>query len=186
MTMRTPTPEEMETRIARFYRLVPLDVQRQTDVPQDVMDIIYSRKLLPVITRNDPGSPFGKKAPIVDAAGITVTYAVCPPGTGPSLHSHKRTFETFTVMQGRFEFSWGEAGEHSVVLERFDALSMPPNVHRAFKNVSAEEGILQVLISGGVHDSRDIEYPRKTAEEIRARDPKYLDFFREKAGLDFE
>ncbi len=185
MSLKTPSPTEMESRIARFDQLSELAVQKQTEVPQEVMDIIYSRKLMPVVTRADPNSPFGSIAPIVDAAGITITLAICPPNTGPSLHSHKKTFETFTVMQGRFEFTWGEQGEHATILSRFDTFSVPPDVYRAFRNVSNEEGILQVIITGGVHDSKDIVFPRKTAEQIRAHDPRYLDYFRRTAKLEF-
>ena len=102
----TPTPKEMENRIARFGKLEVLESQKQSDLPQEVMDLIYSRELMPVITLgDDPDSPFGNLAPITDAAGITITYAICPSGTCPSLHSHHKTYETFTVMQGNFEFS---------------------------------------------------------------------------------
>lgn len=108
MSTFTPTPEEMNGRIARFDELEVLETQRQADIPQDVMDLIYSRKLMPVITLgDDPNSPFENLAPITGAAGITITYAVCPPSTGPSLHSHHRTYETFTIVKDRFEFLWG-------------------------------------------------------------------------------
>jgi quercetin dioxygenase-like cupin family protein len=38
---------------------------------------------------------------------MTVTLAVCPPGTGPGLHTHHQTCETFTVLPGSFCFTWG-------------------------------------------------------------------------------
>lgn len=187
MSTVTPTPEEMEHRIARFDKLRIIKAQAKADVPQDVMDLIYSRELKPVVTLGqDPTAPFGSDAPIVGAAGISITYALCPNGTGPSLHSHKETFETFTVMEGKFQFFWGDEGEHSVILERFDALSVPPSVNRAFKCLSEGTGILQVVISGGVHDARDIAFPKKTASLIRKHGEEYLDFFKEEAGLTFE
>jgi len=187
MTTVTPTPEEMNERVARFTDLSVISSQKDSEIPLEVRDLIFSRELKPVITLGgDTNSPFGASAPIEGAAGITITYAICPSGTGPSLHSHKRTYETFTVMQGQFEFFWGDEGEHSVVLNRFDTLSVPPAVNRAFKNVSDEEGVLQVVISGGVHDSRDIAFPRKTAEQIKAHGQNYLEFFQNEAGLHFE
>ena len=183
----TPTPEEMAKRIAIFDELNELDSQQQDDVPQDVMDLIYSRKLKPVITLgDDPNSPFGSVAPIVGAAGISITYAICPEGTGPTLHSHKRTFETFTVMSGRFKFSWGDEGEHSVVLNQFDCLSVPPSINREFCNVGEGDAVLQVIISGGVHDSKDIAFPKKTTDLIRSKDEKYLEYFKQKSGLEFD
>ena len=115
-----------------------------------------------------------------------MAIGVCPPGTGPSLHAHQQTYETFTVLKGRFEFTWGGSGEHSVVLEPFDTMSVPPCIHRAFKNVSDEEGALQVVITGGLHDRYDIQFARSTTEQLRAKGEQYLDYFKEKVGLQFE
>lgn len=179
--------QEIQNRIARFSKLQVLESQKNSTLPLEVMDIIYSRQLKPVITvGEDPNAPFGDAAPIQGAAGISITYAICPSGTGPASHSHVKTYETFTVMRGRFEFSCGRDGADKVVLEEFDTLSVPPGVFRAFKHIGEGEGVLQVLISGGVHDSRDIIFPKSTADEISAIDPSYLEFFRERAGLYFE
>lgn len=178
--------EEMERRAARFTELDVIEAQKG-DMPVEVRDIIYSRKLMPVVTlaESDEGrTPFGRSAPILGAGGMTMTYAVCPPGTGPSLHRHLQTFETFTVMQGRFEFSWGEDGATAMTLEAFDVISMPPGVSRAFRNVSDAEGILQVIITGGVHDMQDIEFPASTARQIEAHGRRYLKDF-EARGLRF-
>jgi len=182
----TPTPDDMTKRVARFDQLKVLKTQAETDVPTDVMDLIYSRELKPVITLgDDPNSPFGADAPITGAAGMTMTHAICPSGTGPTLHAHKKTFETFTVMRGEFEFFWGDEGEHSTVLKEFDTISIPPLVNRAFTNISDADGVLQVIITGGVHDRSDIMFPAKTAEQIRAHGEDYLTFFRETVGLEF-
>ncbi len=187
MNSITPTPEEMSERVAKYHDLSVISAQKNVEIPIDVMDMIYSRELKPVITLGaDPNAPFGSSAPIVGAAGITITYAICPSGTGPTLHAHRQTYETFTVMKGKFQFFWGDQGEHSVVLDQFDALSVPPAVNRAFKNISDEEGVLQVVISGGVHDSRDIYFPKKTADDIREKGEEYLTYFKEKSGLHFE
>ncbi len=160
-------PQEMESRIARFSALQSIALQQDETIPQAALDIIYARKLLPVIGRDD-GSPtaLASAAPIRGAGGITITLALCPPGQGPDLHLHKATFETFTVLQGAFEFRWGEAGENVAHLSQFDTLSVPPGFHRSFRNIAAEPGILQVLISGGVHDSHDVEIPKAVSEAI--------------------
>jgi uncharacterized RmlC-like cupin family protein len=158
----------MEARIARFSELRPIALQQDATIPQAALDIIYARQLLPVIGREDGvATALASAAPINGAGGITITLAVCPSGQGPDLHLHKATFETFTVLQGRFEFRWGEAGEDAVQLDRFDAISVPPGFHRRFRNISDETGILQVLISGGVHDSRDVEIPKAVSEAIQ-------------------
>lgn len=173
-------------RVARFDRLVEIEPQRGHDLPQPVADLIWSRRLLPVVTRDDDApSPFGNIAPIRGAGDMSITYAACPAGTGPSLHTHRRTFETFTVLRGRFEFILGDNGESAVTLDPFDVLSVPPGIARAFRNVGAEEGLLQVIITGGQHDVNDITFPARTAREIAGHGEKYLTYFQSK-GLFFD
>ena len=157
----------MKGRIARFKELEPLPIQ-QSAIPQAARDVIYSRKLLSVIGLEKEKTPINAGAPIRGAAGMTMTLAVCPPGQGPGLHNHVQTYETFTVLKGRFEVSWGERGEERVVLEAFDTISVPPGVCRAFRNVGEEEGILQVLITGGVHDMADIAFTEDARAKIEA------------------
>ena len=43
------------------------------------------------------------------------------------MHSHRQTYETFTVAQGRFEVSWNDDGSGSIILELFDTVSFPPS-----------------------------------------------------------
>ncbi len=186
MKERNVTPEQMEHRIGRFKNLDVLASQK-TRMPLEVQDIIYARKLMPVVTLDDTAgakTPFGNVAPIRGAGGMTMTYAVCPPNTGPSLHRHLQTYETFTVIRGRFEFSWGEDGANSVILEPMDVISVPPGVSRAFRNVADAEGVVQVIITGGVHDMNDAEFPAATAEKIKAHGEEYLEQFKN-AGLNF-
>ena len=156
----------MKERIARFKELKPLPIQ-QSDIPQAARDVIYSRKLLSVIGL-EKETPINADAPIRGAAGLTMTLAVCPPGQGPGLHNHVQTYETFTVLKSRFEVSWGPHGEESAVLGQFDTISLPPGVCRAFRNVGEEEGILQVLITGGVHDMKDIAFTEDARRKIEA------------------
>ncbi|MCZ6453181.1 MAG: hypothetical protein O6909_02965, partial [Alphaproteobacteria bacterium] len=47
-----------------------------------------------------------------------------------------------------------------------DTISVPPGVCRAFRNISDEEGVLQVLITGGVHDMGDIDFPAAIADRL--------------------
>jgi quercetin dioxygenase-like cupin family protein len=180
----------MARRIARYRELAPLPVQMDPRIPQVARDVVYARKLLSVVgldpATNGSGnsSPINANAPITGAGGITVTYAVCPPGQGPSLHSHLATYETFTVMQGRFEVTWNDNGENRIELEAFDAISVPPGVCRAFRNIGAGEGVLQVIISGGVHDRKDIDFADASARQIEAAGPGILDEFK-KVGFTF-
>lgn len=171
-----PEPAEIERRIARFQSLRPMKAQRDASVPLEAADIVWSRKLMPVIAlESKSATPINdESAPIIGAAGMTITLAVCPPGQGPTLHAHRNTFETFTVLQGAFEFALGDKGEHKVVLERFDTISVPPAICRAFRNVSEEEGILQVIITGGVHDMNDIDIVPEAAVRLSRIAPEFL------------
>jgi len=176
--------QEMERRLARFRALKPLPVQNES-IPEKARDVVYSRKLLSVIgLEEDAQTPISSGAPIRGAAGMTMTLAVCPPGQGPGLHSHRQTYETFTVLKGRFEVSWNDDGDERAVLEEFDTVSFPPGVCRAFRNVGEREGILQVIITGGVHDMNDIAFTEKAKREIDAVRPGLAAEF-EKAGFTF-
>ncbi len=185
MKTTTLSTADMEKRIARFRHLAPLPIQVDRAIPQAALDLVYSRKLLSVIGLEQPaGAPLGVGAPIRGAAGMTMTLALCPPGQGPSLHAHRKTFETFTVLRGRFEVSWNDDGSASTVLEELDTLSVPPGVCRAFRNVGDSEGILQVIITGGVHDMADIAMAERVGAEIEAMGPGLLAKF-QATGLTF-
>jgi hypothetical protein len=79
---------------------------------------------------------------------------------------------------------WNDDGGERLVLEEFDTISVPPGVCRAFRNVGDAEGILQVLITGGVHDMTDIDFARQIAAKLEAIDPAARAYF-EKAGFTF-
>ena len=176
--------EEMHKRISRYRRLKPLPIQNPS-IPEKARDVVYSRKLLSVIgLEAKADTPINVDAPIVGAAGMTMTLAVCPPGQGPGLHSHRNTYETFTVMKGRFEVRWNDDGSGSAVLELYDTISFPPGVCRSFRNIGDEEGILQVIITGGVHDMSDIDFAPDAKRQIEAVRPGLAAEF-EKVGFTF-
>jgi hypothetical protein len=58
-------------------------------------------------------------------------------------------------------------------------------VCRAFRNVGRSEGILQVIITGGVHDMSDIAFARNAKRRIEAVRPGLVSEF-EKAGFRFD
>ena len=174
---------QMQKRIARYAALQPLPIQNPS-IPEKARDVVYSRKLLSVIGLEDASTPINTGAPIIGAAGMTMTLAVCPPGPGPGLHSHRQTYETFTVLKGTFEVSWNDDGSERAVLGLFDTVSFPPGVCRAFRNVGDAEGILQVIITGGVHDMTDIDFTPGAKRDIEAVRPGLAAEF-EKAGFTF-
>ena len=186
MQTTTISQQQMEARVARYQALQPLAIQQDAAVPQGARDVVYARKLLSVIGLDGSAkTPINSAAPITSAGGMTMTLAVCPPGQGPGLHAHRETYETFTVLTGSFEIAWNDQGENRLVLEQFDTISIPPGVCRAFRNVGDIEGILQVIITGGVHDMNDIAFSAQAADEIAAASPAALARFKE-AGFRFD
>jgi quercetin dioxygenase-like cupin family protein len=180
-----PTRAEIEERVARFDRLQPMSTMKDNDrVPLSAKDIIFARTIMPVVLEKTD-SPFGNQAPVYGAAGMTMFISVCPPGQGPALHAHVKTFETFTVLEGRFEFYIGDRGEETVVLDKWDSFSCPPGWCRGFRNVDTKDSVLQTLITGGVHDRNDIGLPPIVAEQLEAIGPGVLDEFK-KIGLAFD
>ena len=177
--------EDMARRISRFSLLKPLPIQADDEVPQEARDIVYARKLLSVIGLEDAAeTPISANAPIIGAAGMTMTMAVCPPGQGPSLHAHLKTYETFTVLKGKFEIRWNDDGSESATLTEFDTVSVPPRVNREFRNIGDGEGILQVVITGGVHDMNDIDFSINVVDKLKQYGPAVRESFEEK-GLTF-
>ncbi|MFN0304258.1 MAG: cupin domain-containing protein [Burkholderiales bacterium] len=169
---------EMAKRVSRFNALQPLPIQANSQIPLKARDVVYARKILSVIgLEQNVTTPVNAGAPIRGAGGMTLAVAVCPPGQGPGLHAHQATYETFTVMKGRFEVTWNDTGDESLLLEQFDTVSVPPGVCRAFRNVGTDEGILQVIITGGVHDMNDIDFSPKAKDEIEAVRPGLIKEF---------
>jgi hypothetical protein len=52
-----------------------------------------------------------------------------------------------------------------------DTISVPPKVCRSFRNVGDVEGVLQVIITGGVHDRYDIDFSPLAGDAMRKADP---------------
>ncbi len=175
------TNKEMSNRVSAFKALTPLSIQKDANIPMEGRDVVYARQLLSVIGLDpkEGNTPINSGAPIIGAGGITMTLAKCPPGQGPGLHNHVNTFETFTVLEGRFEVSWNDDGSNTVILERFDTISVPPGVCRSFKNSGDTDGLLQVIISGGVHDMNDIAFTPAAADKINAVEPNLVEKFKE-------
>lgn len=177
--------DDMGKRVSRFNALKPLPLQSNSKIPLDARDVVYARKILSVIGLGENVStPVSAGAPISGAGGMTLAMAICPPGQGPGLHAHLATYETFTVLKGRFEVTWNDTGDERLQLEQFDTVSVPPGVCRAFRNIGSEDGILQVIITGGVHDMNDIDFSPKAKDEIEAVQPGLTKEF-QAAGFTF-
>ena len=179
------TAADVAQRTARFDKLQAMSTLKDNPVvPEAARDIFLARKIRPLVLAQTPNA-FGSVAAIYGAAGLTMNISVCPPGQGPGLHAHHRTFETFFVLEGAFEFSVNDDGGQKVVLNKWDTLSVPPGVCRGFRNVADRDSVLMTVITGGVHDRNDISLPPSIGQRIDAFGPGVLDEVK-KIGISFD
>jgi mannose-6-phosphate isomerase-like protein (cupin superfamily) len=168
MDAKTLTPQAMETRVARFKKLQTYQQQNFAahGIPPGAVEKITARRVYPVMAPADyQGRSAG--APVKGPRGLIVSIAECEPGNGPGLHRHLNTVENFMCLSGRFEIAWGERGEHTLVLEPLDMISVPRGENRSFRNASSEPGRLLVMIVPETAEQADpISYALSLAKEI--------------------
>ena len=148
------SPQEMQRRIVRFDTLKPQSAMYQDDtgIPREAYELMAAKTLYLLMAPESQGGPMAQKPAIAGEKGLSVIIARCPPGDKPMLHAHFRTHETFMCLTGRFRIRWGDRGEHETDLKPFDMIAVPPGVCRDFTNVSDEEALLLVLITGQSDD----------------------------------
>ena len=171
MTTETPTPEEMQNRIARFKDLKPYkqSIMENTGIPAEAVQTLSANSVFPVMS---PEGWQGRSAvaPVKGKDGLTLAIAECPPGDHPGLHSHTHTVENFFCLNGRFKISWGENGENSVELGPLDFISIPAGVYRDFANISDETARLMTIIQTPEGDMKDeVVYHPHVGKDIAAR-----------------
>jgi len=168
MRTKSLTPEQMEGRVARFNKLQ--SYQRQNfeahNIPPGAVEKVTARRVYPVMAPADyQGRSAG--APVKGPRGLIVSVAECEPGNGPGLHRHLNTVENFLCLSGRFEIAWGDQGEHTLVLEPLDMISVPRGENRSFRNISDVVGRLLVMIVPETAEQIDpISYSPSLAKEI--------------------
>ena len=168
MRDKSLNPEAMEARDSRFNKLKTY--QRQNfeahGIPAGAVEKITARRVYPVMAPADyQGRSAG--APVKGPRGLIVSIAECEPGNGPGLHRHLNTVENFLCLSGRFEIAWGDQGQHKLVLEPLDMISVPRGENRSFRNVSGETARLLVMIVPESDEQSDpISYAPSLAREI--------------------
>jgi len=164
----TPTREELEARVSRFGQLQEMSTRTQdlTQVPQGAIDVVFARKILPVILDNTK-NPFGSSAPIIGAARSSMFISIMPPGQGACLHSHNDTFETFMVLQGQIEYRIGDPVAHTLTLDQWDAFSCPPGVYRGFHNCGTGDAVQLTVITGLADGRDDASAPDSVKQQLR-------------------
>lgn len=166
------TPEEMETRIARFKDLKPQSgsYDAEVGIPKEVYEMMTARTLYLLMSPEKQGGPMAQHPAVTTDDMISVIIAECPPGDGPLLHAHQFTRETFFCLNGRFKIQWGDEGENETFLEPYDMIAVPPRVVRRFENVSDETARLLVFITGDSEEAfNDIDHPQIEADRLADR-----------------
>jgi quercetin dioxygenase-like cupin family protein len=167
------SPEEMQRYVMRFDDLVANKAKTGDRIPPAAREMLTARSTKTVIAHTDAGNtPWGAGGtggPIPGPKDFAVVIAECEPHNGPGLHSHAKSIETFTCIQGRFRIEWGDEGEHAIELGLFDTVSVPPGVMRRFENISDETGLLYVILQGGERGLGDVEFAPSVGAEIRDR-----------------
>jgi len=188
VTTKSLTPQMMEARVARFDKLQTYQTQNfdAHGIPPGAVEKITARRVYPVMAPADyQGRSAG--APVKGPRGLIVSIAECEPGNGPGLHRHLNTVENFMCLSGRFEIAWGDNGEHTLVLEPLDMISVPRGENRSFRNVSNETGRLLVMIVPETAEQADpIAYAPSLAKEIESQYGKAALQGLAKIGFKFE
>jgi mannose-6-phosphate isomerase-like protein (cupin superfamily) len=151
ITDADPTEAEMESRVARFAALRPTDDYVDAGIPG------CERTTYRVL-----GAP--PDAPLA-AEEFHLNIVRCAPGKSAPLHNHL-TQEVFIPLSGSWEVFWGPGGGRKLLLERWDAISIPPGVSRGFRNVGTEDAFL-IGIAGG-RDPGNINWPESVRAAARA------------------
>lgn len=188
MATKSVSPAAMEARVARFNKLQTYQQQNFTahGIPPGAVEKITARRVYPVMAPADyQGRSAG--APVKGPRGLIVSIAECEPGNGPGLHRHLNTVENFLCLSGRFEIAWGDRGEHTLVLEPLDMISVPRGENRSFRNVSTETGRLLVMIVPESNEQVDpVSYAPSLAREIESQYGKSALEGLQKVGFKFE
>ena len=153
---------QMESRIARFG-----EIPSSSKAFADTYIPGHQRVLYSVIGSGVTDNPnFSPKIHAAD--NFHVDFIVAPRGCGAALHWHD-TEEVFVVQAGQWEVDWidGETQQlHTVRLQERDTISVPAFVHRAFRSLDGESGLL-ISILGGKKPGAVKWHPR-VAEQAQA------------------
>lgn len=181
--------DEMERNVARFKSLSPITAEdrKQPPIPAEAIEMLTAKLIWPLMGNEPAGAAVGAQVPVWCPPGVNLAVIQCPPGNGPKLHAHLRTYETFFCLKGRFEITWNDEGQDSLILEEHDLISIPPLVCRAFRNVSNQDAMLLAMIqSVGGSDMKDVSYATSVGREIEQKYGSKTKEAFEAVGMTFE
>jgi mannose-6-phosphate isomerase-like protein (cupin superfamily) len=142
ITDANPSPAQMERRVARFAALQPTDDYADASIPG-------CERTTWRVLGEQPGAP-------LQADQFHLNIVCCAPGKSAPLHNHL-TEEVFVPLNGSWEVFWGPEGQHSLRLQAWDTISIPPGVSRGFRNLGDADAYL-IGMAGG-RDPGHINWP---------------------------
>jgi mannose-6-phosphate isomerase-like protein (cupin superfamily) len=139
-------PAEMARNVARFgalkgsseaYLDSRLPGHRRTKINLIGMGVVEAE-----------ADPALRPAIPLPAHGFNLGMIVAERGNGAALHAHK-TEDVFMPLVGAWTVLWREGeATHEIVLQPFDAISVPIGVYRGFRYDGEGKGVLLTLIGG--------------------------------------
>jgi quercetin dioxygenase-like cupin family protein len=133
---------QMESRVIRFHKVRPeWAPYREAALPA------YQRALSPFIGTVGAENP-AYRAQLPEGENFAFAIVFADPGRGAPLHAHT-TEEVFMPLTGRWGVYWGVEGQHSLILEKWDAVSIPAPVMRGFWNASDHPAHILTIQGGG-------------------------------------
>ena len=85
---------------------------------------------------------------------MNVSLPTAEPGGGAPLHDHECE-ETFVTIKGRVAISFRDWPEEDMILNEWDAISVPTVIRRGWRNVGPPpDGILMAILAAGKTELR--------------------------------
>lgn len=134
-------PELVTQRVVRFKEVRPLPNA------YDETQLEAHRRVLYRYFGNQ-ASDAKDVPPAIDGINMNVALATAEPGKGAPLHDHECE-EIFFVVKGAWLVYFGDNGEHEVLLNEWDAVSIPSGIHRGFRNAGGPDGCLMAILGAG-------------------------------------
>jgi mannose-6-phosphate isomerase-like protein (cupin superfamily) len=145
------TVEEMEKRVARWGKVKPYE---QTFIESRLPG--FEKRLYKIINRGVLENK-GVQPAIPGSHRFGVTLIEVPVGQGANLHSHK-TEEVFFPLNGKMLIIWGPKGEHQLMLNQWDCISVPVGVMRVFRNPNDHDLVVYSVVGGRDEEVGRIEW----------------------------
>jgi mannose-6-phosphate isomerase-like protein (cupin superfamily) len=145
------TVEEMEKRVARWGHVKPYE---QTFIESRLPG--FEKRLYKIINRGVLENK-GVEPAIPGSHRFGVTLIEVPVGQGANLHSRK-TEEVFFPLNGKMLIIWGDTGEHQLLLNQWDCISVPVGVMRGFRNPNDHDLVVYSVVGGRDEEVGRIEW----------------------------